>query len=156
MKCPIRTVEHRIHHRHLLKRSKTVAWQTTARGGMGGSGSLSNRHLPPRSSASTTPTRHHHQSTRGEKDHGRWFGDDMHDTVDRCDIARSRVLEHDVRSLIRITRESDVQSKIRRQGRCRSHAACRDLLGRVEQIELNGATIPSASGTSCESGERIE
>jgi len=32
----------------------------------------------------------------------------MHDTVDRSDIARSRVLEHDVRRLIAIAGEADV------------------------------------------------
>jgi len=128
MNCSIRTVEHRMHHRHLLKRSKTVAWQTTAQGGMGGNGSLSNRHLPPRSSASTTPMRHHHQSTCREQYHRGWLGNDMHDTVNRCDITRSCVLEHDVRGLIRITSEADVQSKILRKHRRRPHAARCDLL----------------------------
>jgi len=55
----------------------------------------------------------------------------MHDTVDRSAIARSCVLEHDVRRLTRITREADVLSKILRQGRRRPHASRRDLLGRV-------------------------
>ena len=72
-----------------------------------------------------------------EQDHGRRLGNHVDYTVDRCDIARSRVLEHDVRRLIRITREADVQSEIRRQGRRRFHAACRDLVRRVEQIEQN-------------------
>ena len=43
----------------------------------------------------------------------------MHDTVNRCDIARSCVLEHDGRRLIRITREADVLSKILRKHRRR-------------------------------------
>jgi hypothetical protein len=56
----------------------------------------------------------------------------MDNTVNRCDFASSRVLEHDVSGLIRITREADVQSEIRRQGRRRPHATRRDLLGSVE------------------------
>ena len=48
-------------------------------------------------SAGTSTTGQDQQPTRREQDHRRRLGNDMDNTVDRCDFARSRVLEDHVR-----------------------------------------------------------